>query len=388
MNVWLFLFNLIPAFLLLDGGLLARARGLEAAPATATAPRGVSAMFGEFARGTRSSPSGRGARSTARGSAGCGGRSTRAGSSPRPRAAPWRARRSPSAWTGSTVADVMDRRARGDARRDVLGPGRGPSILAVPLGLVPGRRRGGHSPAPCARTPSPRRSPPATASGPSARSSTATRAVGRRRRGADRGAPGLRAARTPRRAHGRGPQRRARRRGVTLSGPARRRGCVPRGAEGHPGGERIRSSGSPDGASMPEHDVLIIGAGLAGQRAALAAARQARRWRSCPRCTRSSFALGRRCGRHQRGDQPMTTRGSRTRDTVKGADYLGDQDAIEIMCREAPDEVMHIEHLGVPFHRDEGGSMDPRRSAAVTSTDCFVAGHHRPGDPARPLRAV
>ena len=42
-------------------------------------------------------------------------------------------------------------------------------------------------------------------------------------------------------------------------------------------------------------------------------------------------------------------------DTVKGSDYLGDQDAIEIMCREAPNELLTLEHLGVTFHGDEEG---------------------------------
>ena len=47
-------------------------------------------------------------------------------------------------------------------------------------------------------------------------------------------------------------------------------------------------------------------------------------------------------------------------DTVKGSDFLGDQDAIEIMCREAPAEVLHLEHIGVTFHRNESGEMDLR----------------------------
>ncbi len=47
-------------------------------------------------------------------------------------------------------------------------------------------------------------------------------------------------------------------------------------------------------------------------------------------------------------------------DTVKGSDFLGDQDAIEIMCREAPAEVMHLEHIGVTFHRNEPGELDLR----------------------------
>jgi succinate dehydrogenase / fumarate reductase, flavoprotein subunit len=47
-------------------------------------------------------------------------------------------------------------------------------------------------------------------------------------------------------------------------------------------------------------------------------------------------------------------------DTVKGSDFLGDQDAIEIMCSEAPAEVMHLEHIGVTFHRNDRGEMDLR----------------------------
>jgi succinate dehydrogenase / fumarate reductase flavoprotein subunit len=47
-------------------------------------------------------------------------------------------------------------------------------------------------------------------------------------------------------------------------------------------------------------------------------------------------------------------------DTVKGSDFLGDQDAIEIMCSEAPHEVMHLEHIGVTFHRNDHGEMDLR----------------------------
>ena len=40
-------------------------------------------------------------------------------------------------------------------------------------------------------------------------------------------------------------------------------------------------------------------------------------------------------------------------DTVKGSDWLGDQDAIAFMCKEAPDAVIELEHFGVPFSRTE-----------------------------------
>jgi len=47
-------------------------------------------------------------------------------------------------------------------------------------------------------------------------------------------------------------------------------------------------------------------------------------------------------------------------DTIKGSDYLGDQDAIEYMCREAPDVVRELEHFGVPFSRTESGKIYQR----------------------------
>jgi len=47
-------------------------------------------------------------------------------------------------------------------------------------------------------------------------------------------------------------------------------------------------------------------------------------------------------------------------DTVKGSDYLGDQDAIEFMCREAPNAVYELEHLGMPFDRNADGTIYQR----------------------------
>jgi succinate dehydrogenase / fumarate reductase flavoprotein subunit len=53
-------------------------------------------------------------------------------------------------------------------------------------------------------------------------------------------------------------------------------------------------------------------------------------------------------------------------DTVKGSDYLGDQPAIEIMCREAVDAVLELEHLGLPFSRTPDGKIDQRRFGGHT----------------------
>ncbi len=111
---------------------------------------------------------------------------------------------------------------------------------------------------------------------------------------------------------------------------------------------------------MPAHDVLIIGAGLAGQRAALAAAQQgasvAIMSKVHPVRSHSVAAAGGINAAISVDDDWH----SHAYDTVKGSDFLGDQDAIEIMCSEAPKEVMDLEHMGVTFHRNDKGEMDLR----------------------------
>ncbi len=55
-------------------------------------------------------------------------------------------------------------------------------------------------------------------------------------------------------------------------------------------------------------------------------------------------------------------------DTVKGSDWLGDQDAIEFMCREAPKVVYELEHFGMPFDRNPDGTIYQRPLAATPRT--------------------
>ncbi|MGZ4270573.1 MAG: FAD-binding protein [Solirubrobacteraceae bacterium] len=111
---------------------------------------------------------------------------------------------------------------------------------------------------------------------------------------------------------------------------------------------------------MPAHDVLIIGAGLAGQRAALAAADAGATVAIMSKVhpVRSHSVAA--AGGINAAINPADDWRSHAYDTVKGSDFIGDQDAIEIMCREAPHEVMHLEHIGVTFHRNEGGELDLR----------------------------
>ncbi|MBW3653177.1 MAG: FAD-binding protein [Actinobacteria bacterium] len=111
---------------------------------------------------------------------------------------------------------------------------------------------------------------------------------------------------------------------------------------------------------MPAHEVLIIGAGLAGQRAALAAAQSgasvAIMSKVHPVRSHSVAAAG-GINAAIAIDDDWT---EHAYDTVKGSDFLGDQDAIEIMCSEAPGEAMHLEHIGVTFHRNDNGELDLR----------------------------
>src|SRR4051812_12993020 len=111
---------------------------------------------------------------------------------------------------------------------------------------------------------------------------------------------------------------------------------------------------------MPSHDVLIIGAGLAGQRAALAAADAGATVAIVSKVHPVRSHSNAAAGGINAALNPEDTWESHAFDTVKGSDYLADQDAIEIMCRAAPDEILHLEHLGVTFHRDDTGHLGTR----------------------------
>jgi succinate dehydrogenase / fumarate reductase, flavoprotein subunit len=130
---------------------------------------------------------------------------------------------------------------------------------------------------------------------------------------------------------------------------------------------------------VPSHDVLIIGAGLAGQRAALAAAQTGASVAIISKVhpVRSHSVAA--AGGINAALNPEDTWESHAFDTVKGSDYLGDQDAIEIMCREAPDEILWLEHAGVTFHRNETGHLGTRAfggaSAARTYYVADITGH-------------
>ena len=106
--------------------------------------------------------------------------------------------------------------------------------------------------------------------------------------------------------------------------------------------------------------MLIVGAGLAGLRAAIAAsdagADVAVITKVHPVRSHTCCAQGGING--ALGDDDSWE--AHMFDTVKGADYLGDQDAIEIMTREAPRDLIALEHMGCPFSRNENGTIAQR----------------------------
>ncbi|MFM7841453.1 MAG: FAD-binding protein, partial [Nitrospira sp.] len=103
---------------------------------------------------------------------------------------------------------------------------------------------------------------------------------------------------------------------------------------------------------MKVHDLLIVGAGLAGMRAALAAPPQldvALVSKVHPVRSHSVAAQGGINAALGRDDSWE----AHALDTAKGGHFLGDQDAIEAMCREAPESIQDLERMGVIFSRDQ-----------------------------------
>src|ERR1700679_59646 len=118
------------------------------------------------------------------------------------------------------------------------------------------------------------------------------------------------------------------------------------------------------------HDVVIVGAGGAGLRAALGMASSGLKTACVTKVfpTRSHTVAaqgGMAAALGNMGD------GDNWRyhmyDTVKGSDWLGDQDAIEYMCREAMPAVLELEHFGVPFSRTEAGKIYQRPFGGMTT---------------------
>jgi len=120
---------------------------------------------------------------------------------------------------------------------------------------------------------------------------------------------------------------------------------------------------------MQEHifDVVIVGAGGAGMRAALESGQRARTavlTKLYPTRSHTGAAQGGMCAALANVEEDNWE--WHTFDTIKGGDYLVDQDAAEVMCKEAIDAVLDLEKMGLPFNRTPEGRIDQRRFGGHT----------------------
>jgi succinate dehydrogenase / fumarate reductase flavoprotein subunit len=115
------------------------------------------------------------------------------------------------------------------------------------------------------------------------------------------------------------------------------------------------------------YDAVIVGAGGAGLRAAIEVAGKCRTavlTKLYPTRSHTGAAQGGMCAALANVEEDSWE--WHTFDTVKGGDYLVDQSAAEIMCREAIDAVIELEHFGLPFNRTPEGRIDQRRFGGHT----------------------
>jgi succinate dehydrogenase / fumarate reductase flavoprotein subunit len=123
-------------------------------------------------------------------------------------------------------------------------------------------------------------------------------------------------------------------------------------------------------ANLHQFDVVVVGAGGAGLMAGLYASRTAKTAvisKLYPTRSHTGAAQGGISAAfgNLEEDKPEW----HTYDSVKGSDYLGDQDAIEFMCNEAPQAVLELEHMGLPFDRTPQGRIAQRPFGGHTNND-------------------
>jgi succinate dehydrogenase / fumarate reductase flavoprotein subunit len=124
---------------------------------------------------------------------------------------------------------------------------------------------------------------------------------------------------------------------------------------------------------MPKHSTLIVGGGIAGMRAALAAKERG----GDVALISKVHPLRTQGGTSQGGINAAVRDGDSVElhasDTAKGGDYLGDQAAVELLTGAAPGAVIALDHWGVPFNRDGNGRLDARSLCGATRPRaCFV----------------
>ncbi len=117
------------------------------------------------------------------------------------------------------------------------------------------------------------------------------------------------------------------------------------------------------------YDVVVVGAGGSGLRATMGAAQAGLKTACVTKVfpTRSHTVAAQGGISASLGNMGQDDWRWHMYDTVKGSDWLGDQDAIEYMCREAPRAVLELEHNGVPFSRTEEGKIYQRAFGGMTT---------------------
>src|SRR5439155_1453793 len=126
---------------------------------------------------------------------------------------------------------------------------------------------------------------------------------------------------------------------------------------------RCRSSGGSEVAIAKRNfDVVVVGAGGAGLRAALQLSEAGLKTAVLSKVfpTRSHTVAAQGGIGAALGNVGEDNWHWHMYDTVKGSDYLGDQDAIEFLCRTAPEVVIELEHFGMPFDRNDNGTIYQR----------------------------
>ena len=117
------------------------------------------------------------------------------------------------------------------------------------------------------------------------------------------------------------------------------------------------------------YDVVVVGAGGSGLRATMGAAQAGLKTACISKVfpTRSHTVAAQGGIAASLGNMGEDDWRWHMYDTVKGSDWLGDQDAIEYMCREAPRAVLELEHMGLPFSRTEEGKIYQRAFGGMTT---------------------
>ena len=118
-----------------------------------------------------------------------------------------------------------------------------------------------------------------------------------------------------------------------------------------------------------EYDVVVVGAGGAGLRATVGLAEAGLKTACVSKVfpTRSHTVAAQGGVSASLGNMGPDDWRWHMYDTVKGSDWLGDQDAIAFMCKEAPNAVIELEHFGVPFSRTEKGKIYQRPFGGMTT---------------------